>query len=208
VSVFACEELCLTIYCVLFYKVCLVGPGNNGADALVAARHLKHFGYNPIVVMPKKPSRELYIRLCLQCTNLSIAIYDTMEQALAHANGKIAYNVILDGIFGFSFSGQVREPFKSLIATVNTSEALKHVPLVSIDIPSGWNVETGPSSNDDDVIVRNIDTLVSLTAPKLCAKHFKGRAHYIGGRFIPHSMQEQYELNLPAYKGTDIIVKL
>ena len=27
--------------------------------------------------------------------------------------------------------------------------------------------------------------LVSLSAPKLGAKHFQGRHHYIGGRFIP-----------------------
>lgn len=29
------------------------------------------------------------------------------------------------------------------------------------------------------------EMLISLTAPKLGAKHFAGRHHYIGGRFIP-----------------------
>ena len=29
------------------------------------------------------------------------------------------------------------------------------------------------------------DMLVSLTAPKLCAVHFTGRYHYLGGRFVP-----------------------
>ena len=29
------------------------------------------------------------------------------------------------------------------------------------------------------------DMLVSVSAPKLGAKHFKGKHHYIGGRFIP-----------------------
>ncbi len=29
------------------------------------------------------------------------------------------------------------------------------------------------------------EMLVSLTAPKLGAKHFQGKHHYIGGRFIP-----------------------
>lgn len=29
------------------------------------------------------------------------------------------------------------------------------------------------------------DMLISLTAPKLGAKHFQGKYHYIGGRFIP-----------------------
>lgn len=29
------------------------------------------------------------------------------------------------------------------------------------------------------------DMLVSLTAPKLCARFFEGRYHYNGGRFVP-----------------------
>lgn len=29
------------------------------------------------------------------------------------------------------------------------------------------------------------EMLISLTAPKLGAKHFEGKYHYIGGRFIP-----------------------
>lgn len=29
------------------------------------------------------------------------------------------------------------------------------------------------------------EMLISLTAPKLGAKHFQGKHHYIGGRFVP-----------------------
>lgn len=32
------------------------GPGNNGGDGLVAARHLVMFGYNCVVVYPKQSS--------------------------------------------------------------------------------------------------------------------------------------------------------
>ncbi|PYI26229.1 hypothetical protein BP00DRAFT_356444, partial [Aspergillus indologenus CBS 114.80] len=38
----------------------ICGPGNNGGDGLVAARHLAHFGYNPKVYYPKEGKNELY----------------------------------------------------------------------------------------------------------------------------------------------------
>lgn len=37
-----------------------VGPGNNGGDGLVAARHLWHYGYKPTIYYPKQSKNELY----------------------------------------------------------------------------------------------------------------------------------------------------
>ena len=51
------------------------------------------------------------------------------------------YTLLVDGIFGFSFTGEIRPPFDSLIRLVNQRDA--SVPLVSIDLPSGWDVENG-----------------------------------------------------------------
>jgi hydroxyethylthiazole kinase-like uncharacterized protein yjeF len=36
------------------------GPGNNGGDGLVAARHLFHYGYQPTIYYPKQSKNELY----------------------------------------------------------------------------------------------------------------------------------------------------
>jgi hypothetical protein len=36
------------------------GPGNNGGDGLVAARHLYYYGYQPTVYYPKQSKSELY----------------------------------------------------------------------------------------------------------------------------------------------------
>lgn len=43
------------------------------------------------------------------------------------------YGLVVDAIFGFSFTGAVREPFGSIL---NTLERVT-VPVASIDIPSG-----------------------------------------------------------------------
>jgi NAD(P)H-hydrate epimerase len=79
------------------------------------------------------------------------------------------------------------------------------VPVVSIDIPSGWNVETGPETGSD---VIQPEMLISLTAPKICAAKFSGKYHFLGGRFVPKAMQEKYAMNLPKYPGLDSCVRL
>jgi NAD(P)H-hydrate epimerase len=85
-------------------------------------------------------------------------------------------DVILDAIFGFSFKGPVRAPFDSALHLITQSK----LPIVSVDIPSGWDVEQG----NVEGVGLNPEVLVSLTAPKLGVKSFTGR-HFIGGRFIP-----------------------
>ncbi len=94
--------------------------------------------------------------------------------------------------------GETRAPFAEII------ESLKKVkiPVFSIDVPSGWKLE---SENSDGI---QPEGLISLTAPKLCAKYFKGKYHYLGGRFVPQAIEEKYELNLVKYPGTQPCVLL
>ena len=44
--------------------------------------------------------------------------------------------------------------------------------------------------------------LVSLTAPKECARAFAGPHHFLGGRFVPPEIATKYSLQLPPYPGT------
>ena len=67
---------------------------------------------------------------------------------------------------------------------------------------AGWDVEKGdPSGIQPEV-------LVSLTAPKMCARLFKGRRHFLGGRFVPPELAAKHQLNLPDYPGTEPVVEL
>ena len=50
--------------------------------------------------------------------------------------------------------------------------------------------------------------LISLTAPKLCAHYFKGKYHFLGGRFVPSKLEKDHELNLPKYPGTELVIAL
>jgi hypothetical protein len=68
------------------------------------------------------------------------------------------------------------------------------IPVISVDVPSGWDVEQG----DIHSTGFNPQAVISLTAPKICMAGYKGY-HYIGGRFVPPSIVEKYGLSMPDY---------
>lgn len=77
---------------------------------------------------------------------------------------------------GFSFSGEVREPFPAVIKALEETK----LPVTSVDAPSSWNIEEGPPKSGVGSSFQP-EFLISLTAPKPLVKHFQGR-HFIGGR--------------------------
>uniref|UniRef100_A0A8C6YHC0 NAD(P)H-hydrate epimerase n=1 Tax=Naja naja TaxID=35670 RepID=A0A8C6YHC0_NAJNA len=169
------------------------GPGNNGGDGLVCARHLKMFGYKPTLYYPKRPNKPLFEGLTTQCKKMEIPFLTEFPSEAALIDE--VYGLVVDAIFGFSFQGAVREPFGTILGILEKVT----IPVVSIDIPSvasdsetdwrtpwqGWDVEKG---NPDGL---QPDMLISLTAPKAAARHFQGRYHFLGGRFVPEALQKK-----------------
>lgn len=177
-------------------KVLVVcGPGNNGGDGLVAARHLFHMGYDVTVLYPKRKDLDLYNRLVRQLQQLEVRFVDTPYGQ--------EYDILVDAIFGYSFNGEIRAPFDTLIPQLRQLEVPR---ICAVDVPSGWHVELGD--------VHNIEwyphMLVSLTAPKLCATHFKGAHHYLGGRFVPPQLAAKYGIEgvKSLYKGSSQVARL
>ncbi|XP_074661444.1 NAD(P)H-hydrate epimerase-like isoform X2 [Tubulanus polymorphus] len=174
------------------------GPGNNGGDGLVCARHLKIFGYRPTIFYPKATNKPIFKNLTTQAEKMDIPFlsYLPSDPSLL----KDSYNVVIDALFGFSFKPPVRDDFVGIMETLKKLE----IPIVSVDIPSGWHVEDGLI--DDDGL--QPEALISLTAPKKCAKYFKGKHHYLGGRFVPPTLAQKYDLNLPTYCGAELVIEL
>lgn len=177
------------------------GPGNNGGDGLVCARHLKLFGYSPEIYYPKRTSNTLYERLLHQCIENDIPVLENkwIEEATDPTILQ-NYRIVIDALFGFSFKPPVRESFICIINMLKDT----CVPICSLDIPSGWNVEDGPPEEGGI----KPEMLISLTAPKMCASKFEGKCHYLGGRFVPKKLELEYGLNLPEYSGTDLVIQL
>ena len=196
----------LSIACAIFKVfspsqsvLAVAGPGNNGGDALVAARHLHHFGFNVEVLYPIRPTKEpLFGHLVGQLEGLDIPVHKERVNM-------DAFDIVVDGLFGFSFDtsrGKIRPPYGELISQMSRTSS----QVVSIDVPSGWDVSKG------DILKTGLSpqVLVSLSAPKECSLFFQGTHHFLGGRFIPPRYQDKYPAlkGLPAYQGTDQVVLL
>ena len=176
----------------------VVGPGNNGGDGLVMARHLHLLGYTAHIYYPKQTENQLYKDLTYQAQLSDVKFLDSLPSDISSD-----YSLVVDCIFGFSFKPPVRPQFQPILESLSRVT----IPLISVDIPSGWSVEAGPP-DDGTTPVLKPDMLVSLTAPKKCSTHFTGPHHYLGGRFVPRQLAEKYQLDLPQYQGTDLVVKL
>uniref|UniRef100_A0A182NL96 NAD(P)H-hydrate epimerase n=1 Tax=Anopheles dirus TaxID=7168 RepID=A0A182NL96_9DIPT len=173
------------------------GPGNNGGDGLVAARHLSLMSYEPYIYYPKRTEKALFANLQHQAECMGITV---ATECPTSDRVEAEFGLIVDALFGFSFKPPVRDSFKPIMEVLQKST----LPIVSVDIPSGWDVELGPQSDCDIKPA----CLISLTAPKLCAKHLVNAKHYLGGRFVPKTLEEKYAMNLPTYKGRDLFVRL
>lgn len=195
----SCADAIRAAYPAATRALVLVGPGNNGGDAMVAARHLFHYGVRCALHVPKPKNEPHLQRLLLQCRVLGLELLTSLPAPELWAE---QFDLVVDGLFGFSFdpTGGIRAPFDALIGAVNRAAPL---PVVALDIPSGWHVETGNALG----VGMRADVLISLTAPKLCARHFRGR-HFLGGRFVPPSLAQKYALNLPPYEQQKTFVEI
>jgi NAD(P)H-hydrate epimerase len=181
----------------------ICGPGNNGGDGLVAARHLYFFGqYDCVIVYPKRTTKQQhYVNLVKQCEDVDIPI---LEELPTTEELETSYDAIVDAIFGFSFKGEPREPFATIMKQMmNAQRNSDHLQVISVDVPSGWNVDEGDVAQTGFVP----DVLVSLTTPKFCSKEFTGR-HFIGGRFLPPGIAKKYNVQVRLMTRYLVLTKL
>ncbi|XP_016298444.1 yjeF N-terminal domain-containing protein 3-like isoform X2 [Sinocyclocheilus anshuiensis] len=172
------------------------GPDQNGCVGLACARHLHVFEYIPTVFIPKRSSDALHQDLRLQCERMDLPFLSYLPTEVQLINE--AYNLVVDAVLGPETElASVGEPFTGVLQTLRGLKA----PIVSLDIPSGWDADESSSDGISPAL------LVSLMTPKRCSRSFSG-SHFLAGRFLPFDLQRKYELNLPKFSGTDAVVQL
>ncbi len=126
--------------------IVFAGPGNNGGDAFVVARHLAPYAKKIIVVLlsdeEKIKTTEARanwdiiknMKLTIDCRLINKHISPSES-----VNSLPRPDLIIDGIFGTGIKGEIKEPIRSVIEWINNSGAT----IYSIDVPSGMDPDTG-----------------------------------------------------------------
>ncbi|MEK7374952.1 MAG: NAD(P)H-hydrate dehydratase [Thermodesulfobacteriota bacterium] len=120
--------------------VIFCGNGNNGGDGLVVARHILSGGGIPLVFLVGDPARfrgaaktnmEIIEKLPVEVVRVKDVA--ALRSTVLHSDG------IVDALFGTGLDRKVSGIYQEAIELINASGR----PVLSLDIPSGVNGETG-----------------------------------------------------------------
>ena len=117
--------------------------GNNGGDAIAAARILKAKGYDTYIyeINGIKKQSESYIKQVSIAKNLGVKF---ISPDLSVEDVFDDFRIIIDGIFGVGLTRDVTGIQKEVVAKINLSASKNPGPFViAVDIPSGICSTTG-----------------------------------------------------------------
>ncbi len=147
------------------------GPGNNGGDGFVIARHLDGRGWQ-VTVLLTAPSSQLKGDALANYQWLA-ASGVTWEQNTNDSPGGMQPGAgagpwcVVDAILGTGATGPLRPSVASVCRQLNQLPATR----VAIDIPTGLDAETGKA--DADTFVAHHTYTFVAAKPGLCMSHAK-----------------------------------
>jgi len=119
------------------------GPGNNGGDGFVIARHLAQRGY-PVKIFSLAPEEKfrgdaLVNFKIVQKMGLPLEYILHENQVSSFESALTSHGVVVDAIFGTGLDREVGGRFAKVIQMINQAS----LPVVAVDIPSGLSAKTG-----------------------------------------------------------------
>lgn len=119
----------------------LAGPGNNGGDALEAARLLRQQGYDLDVVLPS--GQQTLPHDAEAARQRFLAAGGSWITEVWSIDEEVKYGLIIDGLFGIGLSKPLSADFADLVELAHCLKQKHACPILALDCPSGLNAETG-----------------------------------------------------------------
>lgn len=135
------------------------GKGNNGGDALVAAKHLAEQGWR-IALEEIYDSNKWSAMPVKKLSALEAATELVSPDAWKTARDQP--RIIIDGMLGIGSQPGLRDPLRSACRSLNELADRYHARVYAVDLPTGLDGDTG---EDDPAAVR-ADVTVTLGAVK------------------------------------------
>lgn len=139
------------------------GPGNNGADALAAAKLLAEAGYKVHTYLFNIGGTKLSPE-CQACRDAyaatpGVGLTEVVDTFMMPDMGRNM--LIIDGLFGSGLREPLKGGFSYLVQRINEAEAT----VVSIDIPSGLAGDWNPTLISRDVIHATLTLAIQHPRP-------------------------------------------
>ncbi len=126
----------------------LVGPGNNGGDALVALAHLAAEGWSAKAYLVKRKVKgdELVQRFTAMGGEVIESAKDDDHASLRERLAEV--NVLVDGLLGTGVKLPLKADIAGALSAVRTAlDELDEAPvIVAVDCPSGVDCDTGAAA--------------------------------------------------------------
>ena len=139
----------------------LAGPGNNGGDGYVIARHLAMRGFTvkTLIICPReKITGDAAVNLQAILALRHDVQFLTSGQLTGLAQLLAEFDLVVDAIGGTGIRGTLRGDVAAAVEQINAAGK----PTVAVDIPTGLDCDTGLA---DGPVVR-ADLTVTFVAPK------------------------------------------
>jgi hydroxyethylthiazole kinase-like uncharacterized protein yjeF len=177
----------------------LVGPGNNGADGLIAASYLHQHGIQV----------QIYACTAMEKDNVNMTLINgnaipiskitndpNLELLRRHLSSS---SIVIDAILGTGNNRPIQGQLRHILQQV-TNARKKGAQLLAIDLPTGLNADTGAV----DPSCPGADTTIALGYPKI--GHFTFPGASVRGKLkivdigIPSGLDEKISLELITQK--------
>ncbi len=175
----------------------LIGPGNNGGDGLVTARHLRRWGASVTAYLCRErgiPDPKLAAAVATGINVVSAPDDSRLSYLKAALNSS---HLVLDAMLGTGRARPIDGVFRDILAALYEARSRNHgLRLLSMDLPTGLNCDTG----EVDPACVAADVTVSLGFPKRGHLAFPG-ADYTGALEIA-------DIGIPAGLDSDVNLDL
>jgi len=142
----------------------LAGPGNNGGDGLVAARHLKDWGADVIVYLFKPRSDEDIVYKQAIERAITIIVDGDDDTAKRLSDAMSGAELVIDALLGTGAGREVESPLADVLVMLRDARANRLPPrLIAADVPTGVDADTGAA----DPHTVSVDETVALGFSKV-----------------------------------------